>query len=233
MIPHDERHLAQLEELLVQSDEPETDFEGSPLSECLECREHLESNLSLMDELDLVGRDEQASLAEIEETELRAADQDLHRASRLFSEISAAPPLTLQDYRRERPRRVVAASLVLVPGALVLVLLWTVLFPTHRDPLLGVNPPGFTPAGHADSFARFSWPDTAPKGGWYVLQVFDGTKPGHSAPLTERMRLEESSWTPPPESEHWPRRLRWRLEILDGSSADSTLAWFNIVTTLD
>lgn len=149
-------------------------------------------------------------------------------AATLRAEIArttrAAPPPAPARARGARWPWIVAAC---AAGAL----LWSTLrdragdanAPGARDlELGGATIDGLTPAGAVTELGEFRWRSTAPRDGFFELQIDDArrTFAGEEQLLARIPGLLEPRWTPDARSAGWPARIRWRVRALDGSRAE-------------
>ena len=59
------------------------------------------------------------------------------------------------------------------------------------------------------------WKGDLSPGGWYGIRVVDATEAGAGRVLVPDERTNEKAWTPPPESESWPARVRFEVSAYD------------------
>ncbi len=220
MSRHDaERHGERLQEVLARGDEARIAFEGSELASCDTCRSFLEATMDTIDRMDALGRFERAERDAFEQAKLDVAPGSAEERVReqVLAQLRGRAPA------RRRWAWVGAAA----AAVLALVAALYVFAPGDGGdggggPMLGDGFELLHPAGavEGDSFGTFRWSGALPPGGWYKIKVFGETEPGRFDLLDESGRLREPRWAPDPTEEaRWPARIRWMLEVYDGSNA--------------
>ncbi len=220
---HDERHRPILRDLVEQGERAREAFDASELAGCGTCRQELDGMLALIGTLESVGEDERVTIRDagecadaIREARLRV-DFEAQIAGR--RESGRAPIRA----RRDRWLTAAAALLLIGIGGAWLWRRWAAPTP---DPRLGDPASELSPSAEVMDFRYFHWNVRLPEGGWFVVRVYDGEAPRPSEELTTSRPIRAQEWLPPPaEIETWGERIRWQLELYNGSSDVPEASW--------
>ncbi len=221
---HEEGHRRILRALVAAGNGTRAAFDASDLATCGRCRQELDGMLALVATLESVGEDERSSLRDAEafadpvlEARLRS------RMERYIKVYPASGPKPMQA-RKVRQLLVAAAAVLLI--GLTGSWLWRRPLGAPSDPWLGGQTYERVPRGEVADFARFQWEVRLPERGWFVVRVYDGAVPGPSEEISASGPLRAQQWLPSEaETERWGERIRWRLELYDGSSDVPQASW--------
>ncbi len=208
---HEARHDEILAELLTGAS-PRESFEASELASCAACRELAEAHLGLAGELDAAGGFERAQLAALADDdaaiELGPAEAEFRR--RVLRDLG------LERQARGGPGALL--GLLVAAAALVALLVVPKMIGGEDDdggPRMGGEKELLAPVEvvPGETYGTFRWRYPLPERGWFLVQVH-----GEDGKITTSPRLRAHEWTPDPEEEaSWPDRIRWTLEVYDGS----------------
>jgi len=205
-------HAPEHEELLAvllagerTAEDPEV---AARLRACPHCRERWDRLREAAAQVEQVGSERRALLAELQHVGPAAGEERvLATLQGLAGERAPAG---------RRPRRafawLAAAALLVVSGWIARALL------VGREEPVTLGPTSFedmAPRGAAASFERFSWRYTGPEAESFALHIYAETDGPLGDALIDTL-LKETTWTPgAAEREKLPARIRWKVDAFD------------------
>jgi hypothetical protein len=235
---HGRKHERLLEALVKGDRRPEEPEPTELLAGCRACRVALEELHAVSGLLDEAAREEQATLAGLEEAgeppgselvapffQARMAEARSRPEGAAAADAPAAPRGRLLRFPR---RRLVAAAAAAVLGLGWLARLW--IAPDGERSGQGRGTPPETLMGGArdlvgdlkaePGYARFSWSYNVTGGESFRITFWDADAPQGTDSFHEVSDCLDESWSPTDDdldTKSWPDRVRWRVEVVDPS----------------
>lgn len=219
--------------------DPRSDSVRELLDRCPGCREELREMLQITKTLDRAGTLEKkrlsSSLGDPANPVDRAWVETTLRSKGLLPKPRPEPASRLRRLLLSRRGTLIAAALLLVS-------IWIIQpFPRESNspaiepnpaspfpgsaPLLGGDLQLLDPVGEVSEWGRFRWSQDLPKGGWFVITVYEaeGNSPRILAGPETRI---EGEWQPTSEeTAAWPNSIRWEVQAFDATKVLCGNGW--------
>jgi len=192
---------------------------------CPSCATRLDELERTAERVEAAGREQRAELLEAAKLDSapgeervagvleRLAEEEPHASPPQPELRSASPSAAPASPSRRWQTPLLAAAAVL----LVAFVIRRVLQEPEETVHLGHGAPELVaPVAAVSDYGTFRWTYDGPRGGSFVLRIWDALLGAGSAPILEVDRIEAAEWTPTPEGrERLPERILWEVEALD------------------